>query len=83
MTDLPPGWTEQLDESRGARYYFNTETGETTWERPQPPPPAAPPPPAPPSSAPPPSASLPQSGSTSFRAPSFSQLVLGLSLIHI
>jgi len=28
-------WEEMTDESLGARYYWNTVTGETTWEKPE------------------------------------------------
>ena len=32
---LPAGWFEAVDETSGARYYYNA-AGETTWERPVP-----------------------------------------------
>ena len=32
---LPVGWHAMLDEARGAVYYANAGTGETTWHRPQ------------------------------------------------
>ena len=32
--ELPEGWVEQIDPSSGLPYFFNAETGETTWERP-------------------------------------------------
>lgn len=31
---LPPGWFEYVDDSTGAFYYFNEDTGATQWERP-------------------------------------------------
>jgi outer membrane protein assembly factor BamB len=31
---LPPGWRAAMDKERGAVYYYNSETGETTWTRP-------------------------------------------------
>ena len=31
---LPQGWTIELDPSSGQEYYYNTVTGESTWERP-------------------------------------------------
>lgn len=33
LESLPPNWQECVDES-GNTYYFNSETQETTWERP-------------------------------------------------
>ena len=35
-TDLPPGWEEHTSTSNdpGKKYYSNSSTGETTWERP-------------------------------------------------
>ena len=33
---LPPGWTEAFT-PEGKPYYFNSESGETRWERPAPP----------------------------------------------
>ena len=32
--NLPDGWEELIDESTGNMYYFNEETGETSWEKP-------------------------------------------------
>ena len=29
--DLPPGWISSIDPDSGSEYYFNEETGETTW----------------------------------------------------
>jgi hypothetical protein len=29
--DLPPGWIASIDPDSGEEYYFNEETGETTW----------------------------------------------------
>lgn len=31
---LPPGWTEQVDPGSGSIYYFNEETGDSTWDVP-------------------------------------------------
>jgi len=31
---LPAGWETHEDDSSGAIYFFNSLTGETTWERP-------------------------------------------------
>jgi len=31
---LPPPWTSHFDDSSGLTYYYNTATGETTWEFP-------------------------------------------------
>ena len=31
---LPQGWTIEIDPSSGQEYYYNTVTGESTWERP-------------------------------------------------
>ncbi|CAJ1954685.1 unnamed protein product [Cylindrotheca closterium] len=31
---LPVNWTEAVDESNGQTYYYNTETQETSWEKP-------------------------------------------------
>lgn len=31
---LPLGWTEEKDEASGQAYFYNTETGETSWVRP-------------------------------------------------
>ena len=29
--DLPPDWIASVDPVSGEEYYFNEETGETTW----------------------------------------------------
>ena len=29
--DLPPGWIASVDPASGEEYYFNEDTGETTW----------------------------------------------------
>ena len=42
---LPAPWTEVLDEGSGECYFYNTETGESTWDRPGAGQPGAPPPP--------------------------------------
>ena len=34
--DLPPGWSEAADPTSGQKYYYNSETGETSWQRPAP-----------------------------------------------
>ena len=34
--DLPAGWVSGLDESSGAIYYYNEQTGHSQWEPPQP-----------------------------------------------
>jgi hypothetical protein len=33
-TPLPTGWSEHVDPCSKTRYYFNTETGKTQWNRP-------------------------------------------------
>ena len=34
--DLPPDWVEKTSQQyAGRKYYFNTKTNETTWERPK------------------------------------------------
>mmetsp|Transcript_11079 Transcript_11079/g.30605 ORF Transcript_11079/g.30605 Transcript_11079/m.30605 type:complete len:1124 (+) Transcript_11079:3-3374(+) len=33
-TELPAGWTEAIDPTQGQRYYYNEQTGETSWDRP-------------------------------------------------
>jgi len=32
--DLPPGWIESVDPTTGNSYFYNENTGVTTWERP-------------------------------------------------
>ena len=36
---LPEGWTAEKDPASGDMYYVNETTGETTWDKPKPPPP--------------------------------------------
>merc|ERR1712232_131527 len=31
---LPPGWSEHVDPTSGNTYYFNSNDGTTTWDRP-------------------------------------------------
>ena len=35
-TTLPEGWTETVDPTSGQSYYYNSNTQETSWERPVP-----------------------------------------------
>jgi len=32
--ELPPGWQEVVDPQSGVPYYFNRDTGKTTWDKP-------------------------------------------------
>ena len=32
--DLPPGWTQHFDDNHQTAYWFNTQTGESSWTRP-------------------------------------------------
>jgi hypothetical protein len=32
--ELPPGWKAVMDEASGKEYYWDTNTGAVTWERP-------------------------------------------------
>ena len=32
---MPPEWTVELDPATGGQYFYNTLTGESTWERPK------------------------------------------------
>merc|ERR1712100_778807 len=32
---LPPGWRSTIDKKSGRMYYFNRETNEVTWTRPE------------------------------------------------
>ncbi|EWM26235.1 WW/Rsp5/WWP [Nannochloropsis gaditana] len=34
LSQLPPQWTEYYSDEAEAPYYYNSETGETTWDRP-------------------------------------------------
>ena len=34
LSALPEGWEAVTDEASGEAYYYNAQTGETTWERP-------------------------------------------------
>lgn len=36
LSQLPPQWTEYYSDEAEAPYYYNSETGETTWDRPGP-----------------------------------------------
>ena len=31
---MPPGWSEHRDAASGESYYYNANTGVTSWERP-------------------------------------------------
>jgi hypothetical protein len=33
-SDLPSGWSEEVDQSSGLNYYYNSTTETTSWERP-------------------------------------------------
>ena len=35
LSALPPGWEAHEDDESGAIYFYNVDTGETTWEAPQ------------------------------------------------
>lgn len=48
MSDLPPKWSEEKDITTGDIYFWNTDTNETSWDRPVAPPTAGPAPPPPP-----------------------------------
>ena len=48
MSDLPPKWSEAKDADSGDTYFWNTDTNETSWDRPVAPPTAGPAPPPPP-----------------------------------
>eukprot|EP00039_Didymoeca_costata_P002278 m.58963 g.58963 ORF g.58963 m.58963 type:complete len:272 (-) comp11208_c0_seq1:189-1004(-) len=34
-SQLPPGWRQVIDKGSGDRYYWNTDTNVTSWERPK------------------------------------------------
>jgi hypothetical protein len=34
LSALPAGWTQEMDHSSGLPYYYNEESGETSWDRP-------------------------------------------------
>lgn len=34
MSDLPDGWVEKVSSSTGRKYYYNTRTKESQWEKP-------------------------------------------------
>ena len=36
LPPLPPGWSEHIDPSSGQPYYYNSNDGSTTWDRPPP-----------------------------------------------
>eukprot|EP00966_Prymnesium_polylepis_P149948 3463848-Prymnesium_polylepis.1 len=36
---MPEGWLVAVDETTGEKYYYNALTGDSSWERPAPPPP--------------------------------------------
>ena len=48
MSDLPPKWSEAKDTDSGDTYFWNTDTNETSWDRPIAPSTAGPAPPPPP-----------------------------------
>jgi hypothetical protein len=33
--ELPPGWVVNVDEASGDQYYYNDQTGQSQWDRPQ------------------------------------------------
>jgi hypothetical protein len=33
-SSLPPGWSAEVDPASGSTYFYNAQTGETTWDRP-------------------------------------------------
>ena len=43
ISDLPPKWSEEKDITTGDIYFWNTDTNETSWDRPIAPPPSSPP----------------------------------------
>ena len=34
MSGLPPGWIEKVSNSTGKKYYYNTQTQQSQWEKP-------------------------------------------------
>ncbi|XP_066928141.1 peptidyl-prolyl cis-trans isomerase NIMA-interacting 1-like [Clytia hemisphaerica] len=34
MSGLPPGWIEKTSNSTGKKYYYNTQTQQSQWEKP-------------------------------------------------